>query len=35
MYINFAETVSPAAQLWTEHAYQRLRRINAPSTRPT
>ena len=29
MYLNFAETPHPAASLWTEHAYQRLRRIKA------
>ena len=29
MYLNFAETQHPAAPLWTEHAYQRLRRIKA------
>ena len=29
MYLNFAETDSPIAPLWTEHAYQRLRRIKA------
>jgi hypothetical protein len=29
MYLNFAETQTPAAPLWTEHAYQRLRRIKA------
>jgi hypothetical protein len=29
MYLNFAETQRPAAPLWTEHAYQRLRRIKA------
>lgn len=29
MYLNFAETQHPAAQFWTEHAYQRLRRIKA------
>ena len=28
-YLNFAETQHPAAPLWTEHAYQRLRRIKA------
>jgi hypothetical protein len=27
MYLNFAETQTPAAPFWTEHAYQRLRRI--------
>jgi FAD binding domain/Berberine and berberine like len=29
MYLNFAETQTPAAPFWTEHAYQRLRRIKA------
>lgn len=29
MYLNFAETRRPAAQFWTEQAYQRLRRIKA------
>ena len=29
MYLNFAETQHPAAPLWTEHAYHRLRRIKA------
>jgi sensor domain CHASE-containing protein len=29
MYLNFAETRSPAAPLWTAYAYQRLRRIKA------
>jgi hypothetical protein len=29
MYLNFAETQHPAAPFWTEHAYQRLRRIKA------
>jgi hypothetical protein len=29
MYLNFAETQYPAAPFWTEHAYQRLRRIKA------
>ncbi len=29
MYLNFAETASPAAPLWTESAYHRLRRIKA------
>jgi len=29
MYLNFAETQNPAAPLWTEYAYQRLRRIKA------
>ena len=29
MYLNFAETQQPAAPLWTEHAYPRLRRIKA------
>ena len=29
MYLNFAETQSPAAPFWTEQAYQRLRRIKA------
>ena len=29
MYLNFAETHHPAAPFWTEHAYQRLRRIKA------
>jgi hypothetical protein len=29
MYLNFAETASPAAPLWTEQAYHRLRRIKA------
>jgi hypothetical protein len=29
MYLNFAETQQPAAPLWTEQAYQRLRRIKA------
>jgi hypothetical protein len=28
-YLNFAETPNPAASFWTEHAYQRLRRIKA------
>jgi len=29
MYLNFAETQTPAAPFWTEQAYQRLRRIKA------
>jgi Berberine and berberine like len=29
MYLNFAETASPAAPLWTESACHRLRRIKA------
>jgi hypothetical protein len=29
LYLNFAETQHPAAPFWTEHAYQRLRRIKA------
>jgi Berberine and berberine like len=29
MYLNFAETQTPAAPSWTEHAEQRLRRIKA------
>ncbi len=29
MYLNFAETQTPAAPFWTEHAYQRLRHIKA------
>jgi UDP-N-acetylenolpyruvoylglucosamine reductase len=29
MYLNYAETQTPAASFWTEHAYQRLRRIKA------
>jgi hypothetical protein len=29
MYLNFAETQTPAAPLWTEQAYQRLRQIKA------
>lgn len=29
MYLNFAETRHPAAPLWTEHAYRRLRRLKA------
>jgi FAD binding domain len=29
MYLNFTETQTPAAPFWTEHAYQRLRRIKA------
>ncbi len=29
MYLNFAETHTPAAPFWTEHAYQRLREIKA------
>jgi len=29
MYLNFAETQTPAAPLWTERAYQRLRQIKA------
>jgi hypothetical protein len=29
MYLNFAETARPAAPLWTEAAYHRLRRIKA------
>jgi hypothetical protein len=29
MYLNFAETRTPAAPFWTEQAYQRLRRIKA------
>jgi hypothetical protein len=29
MYLNYAETRQPAAPFWTEHAYQRLRRIKA------
>jgi FAD/FMN-containing dehydrogenase len=29
MYLNFAETQRPAAPLWPELAYQRLRRIKA------
>jgi UDP-N-acetylenolpyruvoylglucosamine reductase len=29
MYLNYAETQIPAASFWTEHAYQRLRRIKA------
>jgi len=29
MYLNFAETQTPAGPLWTEQAYQRLRRIKA------
>jgi len=29
MYLNFAETATPAAPLWTEQAYHRLRRIKA------
>jgi hypothetical protein len=29
MYLNFAETQTPAAPFWTEHAYHRLRRIKA------
>jgi FAD binding domain len=29
MYLNFAETQTPAAPFWTEHANQRLRRIKA------
>jgi len=29
MYLNFAETQGPRARFWTEHAYQRLRRIKA------
>ena len=29
MYLNFAETEQPAASLWTQQAYQRLRRIKA------
>ena len=28
-YLNFTETRDPAAQFWTEQAYQRLRRIKA------
>jgi UDP-N-acetylenolpyruvoylglucosamine reductase len=28
-YLNFAETQTPATPFWTEHAYQRLRRIKA------
>jgi len=28
-YLNFAETQTPTAPFWTEHAYQRLRRIKA------
>ena len=29
MYLNFAETATPAKPLWTEQAYRRLRRIKA------
>jgi hypothetical protein len=29
MYLNFAESQTPAAPFWTEHAYRRLRRIKA------
>ena len=29
MYLNFAETQTPAAPFWTEQAYQRLRQIKA------
>jgi hypothetical protein len=29
MYLNFAETQGSRARFWTEHAYQRLRRIKA------
>jgi hypothetical protein len=29
MYLNFSETAHPAAPLWTEQAYHRLRRIKA------
>jgi hypothetical protein len=29
MYLNFAETATPAKPLWTEQAYHRLRRIKA------
>jgi hypothetical protein len=29
MYLNFAETQGARARFWTEHAYQRLRRIKA------
>ena len=29
MYLNFAETQGSRGRFWTEHAYQRLRRIKA------